>query len=113
MAIQVVFPTNTVSVTLDPLYQWDKGHTLSIVISEVPTRAEVHFTYPEIDDVLARPCTISGGIASVQIPDECFEQPKNITAWFYEMGTANGKTTRVITIPIIPRTRPPKTVLEV
>ena len=113
MAIKAVFPVGVASVTLKPLYQWDRGHTLEIHVSHTAPRVAVHFSYPGIDEAIACTCAISDGVATAPIPDVCFEQSQPITAWVYVMSATHGKTTKKITIPIIQRTRPPRKALEV
>ena len=44
MAIKVVFPANTSSITVAGLYQWDYGQTLEIECPEIGSEiVEVHF----------------------------------------------------------------------
>ena len=113
MAITAVFPVGVVSLTLPPSYQWDRGQTLEIHVNKLTPRVEVHYSYPGLDEAIACTCMVSDGVATVPIPDECFEQPQSITAWVYVMSPAQGKTIKKITIPIIKRTMPPRKALEV
>lgn len=113
MAISAVFPAGVVAVTLKPSYQWDRGQTLEIHVNKLTPRVEVHYSYPGLDEAIACTCTVADGVATAPIPDRCFEQSQPITAWVYVISTAQGKTIKKITIPIIKRTMPPRTVLEV
>lgn len=113
MAISVVFPAGATDVTLDPLYQWDKGHILEIRVDSASPGIEVHFAYRRLDEAIVSESSVSQGVVRVAIPDICFEQPDTITAWVYEVNGDGGKTTRTIVIPIIPRIRPPREAMEV
>ena len=113
MAITAIFPVGIVSVTLKPLYQWDRGHTLEIHMSEIAPRVEVHYSYPGIDEAIACTCTIADGVARSSIPDVCFEQSQPITAWVCVVSSTQGRTLKKITIPVIQRTMPPRKALEV
>lgn len=113
MAISAVFPTGVVVITLPPLYQWDKGHTLRIHVNPQYPCIEVHFSYSGLKEAITCTCTVTGDVATVSVPDSCFEQTETVTAWVFAKDEDSGKTTKTIRIPIIPRAKPPKEVLEV
>lgn len=113
MAISVVFPAGTTVVTLDPLYQWDIGHTLEIRVDSSSPQIEVHFAYSGLSEAMVGTSSLEKGVVRVSIPDICFEQSETINVWVYEINSVGGKTVRTIVIPIIPRTRPPREAMEV
>lgn len=109
MAVKVVFPTNTSSITVAGLYQWDYGQTLEIECSEIGSEiVEVHFACTGMTEAIVRPCTFSGGVGTVIIPDRCLEQTSPITAWIYKVDSTAGHTIKTITLPLTARTRPGK-----
>lgn len=113
MAITAVFPAGVVAITLNPLYQWDRGHTLHINVNQKYPCVEVHFSHSGLTEALTCTCAVSGDMAVVSIPDSCLEQTDTVTAWVFAKDEDSGKTTKTIRIPIIPRAKPPKEVLEV
>ena len=106
MAIKVLFPESTTSITLAPLYQWDYGQELEIEATSLPSVIEVHFACKGMNEAIVHTCSSVNNIATVAIPDKCLEQSNDITAWVYEIGDTSGRTIYSITIPITARTRP-------
>lgn len=125
MAIKATFENNKNETTVEGLYQWDYGQVLEIESLDFGTEiVEVHFACTNMTEAIVRPCTMTRGVGSVVIPDDCLEQTTSITAWVYTIecpqstqcahdtpcslcpsGT-QGKTRKVIHIPVIKRTRP-------
>lgn len=107
MAIKVNIPNGQNVATVSGLYQWDYGQVLEIESADLGSIvAEVHFACSSMSEAIVRPCTFSAGIGTVTIPDECFEQSSNITAWIYEISGTQGRTRKTLTIHVTARTRP-------
>lgn len=107
MAIKALFPSGQDAITVTGLYQWDYGQVLEIESFDMGSEiVEVHFACTNMSEAIVRPCTFSNGIGTVTIPDDCLEQSTPITAWIYEIEGTQGKTRKVITLPVIARTRP-------
>ncbi len=109
MAIKVVFPIGTTSISVGGLFQWDYGQVLEIESSEIGSEiVEVHFACPSMSEAIVRPCTFSNGVGTVTIPDQCLEQTNTITAWIFEIDGTQGHTAKTITLPLTARKRPAK-----
>lgn len=107
MAIKALFLSGKHDVTTDSLYQWDYGQKLEIEAVDLGTEeVEVHFACPNMSEAIVRPCYLTDGIGVVTIPDDCLEQSSPITAWVYEIAGTQGRTRKIIKIPVIARTRP-------
>ena len=107
MTIKVAFAPGESSATIDPLHQWDFGQFLEIESADFASgSAEAHFSCLEMTEAIVESCTVSNGCYTVKIPDSCLETGDDITAWIYEILGSNGKTTKIITIPVIARPRP-------
>ena len=108
MAIKATFLTGKNETETDSLYQWDYGQVLEIESAVLSSNTvEVHFACRNMSEAIVRVCTFSGdGIVTVAIPDDCLEQSSTITAWIYEIAGTQGRTSKVIRIPVIARTRP-------
>ena len=107
MAIKVNIPNGQNTATASGLYQWDYGQELEIESADLGSVvAEVHFACSSMSEAVVRPCTFSGGIGTVAIPDECLEQSSTISAWVYEISGTQGRTRKVITLPVTARARP-------
>lgn len=104
MVTKVVFPQGEATVTLEPMYQWDYGRKLEIDATGISTVVEVHFAHRGMTEAIAYTCSVKNNTITIPVPSSCLEQTNPILAWICE----NGITTREITIPIIQRTRPPK-----
>lgn len=105
--IQVTFPNGMDSVIVYGLTQWDYGQTLSISGITLADGTQVHFANSAVEKAIVK--TITGGV--VEVPDELLEQPFNITAWVYEIGsnegeTLEGETIKTISLPVSKRTKP-------
>lgn len=110
MAIKVVFPTGTDSVSVSGLFQWDYGQVLEIESAELGSEiVEVHFACPSMNEAIVRPCSFSNGVGTVTIPDQCLEQTSKITAWIFKIEGTQGRTIKTITLSVTGRTRPSKT----
>ncbi len=110
MVTKVVFPKGDTTITVEPMYQWDYGRQLEIDATDISTVVEVHFACRGMNETIAYACSVQNGVITVPVPVVCLEQTAPITAWIYEYVDGNGRTTKEITIPVIPRTRPPKSV---
>ena len=107
MAIKALIPAGQDDITVSGLYQWDYGQVLEIESIDLGSKvAEVHFACANMSEAIVRPCTFTMGVGTVAIPDDCLEQESSITAWVYEIEGTQGRTRKVITLPIIARTRP-------
>lgn len=104
MVTKVSFPQGGTTVTVEPMYQWDYGRKLEIDATGISTVVEIHFACRGMTESIAYTCSVKNGVLTVPIPSSCLEQTTPISAWI----VANGITTHEITIPITPRTRPPK-----
>lgn len=109
MAIKAEFLAGQTEKRVSALYQWDYGQTLEIESPDLSTLVEVHFACPEMKEAIVHVCSVTNGVATVAIPDRCLEQSNLITAWVYEIEGTSGATTKVIYIPVVARTRPPRT----
>lgn len=107
MAIKVLFPAGSNSVSVSGLFQWDYGRVLEIESADIGSEImEVHFSCESLPEAIVRPCSFSNGVGTVTIPDECLEQTATIRAWIYRVVGTEGYTIKTITIPITTRTRP-------
>lgn len=107
MAIKAFIPSGKDAITVSGLYQWDYGQVLEIESADMGSEVvEVHFACTSMSEAIVRPCTFTNGVGTVTIPDDCLEQASAITAWIYEIEGTQGKTRKVITLPVIARTRP-------
>ena len=107
MAIKALIPAGQDDITVSGLYQWDYGQVLEIESIDIGSEVvEVHFACIDMTEAIVRPCTFTAGVGTVAIPDDCLEQSSPITAWVYEIEGTQGRTRKVITLPIIARTRP-------
>lgn len=107
MTIKALFPLGQDSISVAGLYQWDYGQVLEIESADMGSEiVELHFSCSNMKEAIVRPCTLTNGIGTVTIPDDCLEQASPITAWIYEIKGTQGKTRKVITLPVIARTRP-------
>lgn len=107
MAVKALFLTGKNTTSTESLYQWDYGQVLEIEAPDLGSLlCEVHFACQGMSEAIVRPCTLSAGVGTVTIPDDCLEQSTPITAWIYEKGTTHGRTRCVISIPMIARARP-------
>lgn len=110
MAIKVSFPSDTDSVIVRGLYQWDYGQTLELELPDIGTEiAEVHFACEGMNEAIVRPCSFVNGLGSVTIPDHCLEQTTPIKAWIFRTDGTQGHTVKMVSLPVNARTRPAKT----
>ncbi|MBO7183970.1 MAG: hypothetical protein J6V49_07540 [Bacteroidales bacterium] len=107
MAIKALFLSGNHEVLTDSLYQWDYGQELEIEAVDLGSgEVEIHFACQNMTEAIVRPCYLTDGIGVVTIPDDCLEQSSLITAWVYEIAGTQGRTRKVVKIPVIARTRP-------
>lgn len=107
MAIKVNIPHGQNTATVSGLYQWDYGQELEIESTDLGTMiGEVHFACSAMSEAIVVSCSFVENVCTVTIPNECLEQSSTITAWIYEIAGTQGRTRKVITIPVTARTRP-------
>lgn len=106
MSIKAKFRTGEKAITVTSLYQWDYGQKLEIESADLPPLIEVHFACSGMNEAVVHSCSVDDGIAIVDIPNRCLEQTSAVTAWVYEIDETQGRTTKIITIPIVARIRP-------
>lgn len=99
---------NKNSESVSGFYKYDFGQVLEIEGLELPEQFEVHF-----QNGTGVPVTVKGtynsesGIATVSIPDECFQQEALVfDAWLWVENENSGKTLKTITFYLIDRERP-------
>lgn len=99
---------NKDSESVSGFYKYDHGQKLEIEGLELPKQFEVHF-----QNGTGTPVPESGtynsesGIATVPIPDECFQQEALVfDAWLWVENEKSGKTLKTITFYLIDRERP-------
>lgn len=99
---------NKDSESVSGFYKYDFGQVLEIEGLELPEQFEVHF-----QNGTGTPVTVNGtynsksGIATVPIPDECFQQEALVfDAWLWVENEQSGKTLKTITFYLIDRERP-------
>lgn len=99
---------NKDSESVSGFYKYDFGQVLEIEGLELPEQFEVHF-----QNGTGTPVTVNGtynsesGIATVPIPDECFQQEALVfDAWLWVENEKSGKTLKTITFYLIDRERP-------
>ena len=108
MAIIAAFTGGINEVTVNGLYQWDYGQTLTIQAGDIPAVAEVHFANKLHETAIVRAATMNTDLTSmtVAIPDELLEDPYDITAYVYYCGTGCANTAKIIHLPINRRAKP-------
>ncbi len=110
MTLKAIIPSGQTEITVNGLHQWDYGQKLEIHSADLGAIVEVHFACAGMKEAVVRVCEDTEGVAVATIPDRCLEQTTPITAWVFEKNkTENatvGLTTKTITLPIIPRTKP-------
>lgn len=106
MPIRAVFSLGQTDITVNGLHQWDYGQQLEIRADDLPGVIEVHFACAGMTEAAVRTCSIVNGVGTVAIPDDCLEQTSPILAWIYEIKGTTGKTTKTITLKVIPRAKP-------
>lgn len=106
MAIKIIFPADTASVTAPSLHQWDYGQTLEIESADLLPIVEVHFACVGMTEAIVRPCSVNNGLATVAIPDMCLEHSGTIMAWVFEINGTEGMTRKTISIPVKSRVKP-------
>lgn len=99
---------NKDSESVSGFYKYDFGQVLEIEGLELSEQFEVHF-----QNGTGVPVTVKGtynsesGIATVSIPDECFQQETLVfDAWLWVENENSGKTLKTITFYLIDRERP-------
>jgi hypothetical protein len=109
MSVRATFSADAKSVTTKALYQWDYGQRLEIEAADLPAIIEVHFSCSGMNEAIVTSCSVADGLGVVNIPNSCLEQSSQITAWVYEIEGTQGRTTKMIAIPVTARVRPGRT----
>ena len=104
MPILAQFTEGITEITVSGLYQWDYGQTIEIQYSSLTDSFEVHFANRRSATAHIRMGSTANRI--IPIPDALLEQPYDIIAWVYCVGNNEARTTRIIHIPVTPRTKP-------
>ena len=95
--INAVF-TDTDTITVFGLWQYDREQTLKIEGLELVEGTQVHFANCKSQTAIVK--AVTGGM--VEIPEELLMQPYNITAWLY----GDNETLKTIILPLQKRTKP-------
>jgi len=109
MNIKAIFPAGVTELMVNGLHQWDYGRVLEIQADDLPAALEVHFACAGMTEAVVRACSAVDGVATAVIPDECIEQTTPVFAWVFVIDDTTGLTTKKITLPVIPRTKPQST----
>lgn len=96
----------------DSLYQWDINRVLSVSGLNLSVAPEVHFSNSNMDKAIVRQATLTDNVVSVQIPNSILQYPLTINAHIgiYEDNTF--KVVELVSIPVIPKTKPSDYKLE-
>ena len=95
--ISAVF-TDTDTITVFGLWQYDREQTLKIEGLELVEGTQVHFANCKSQTATVK--AVTGGM--VEIPEELLMQPYNINAWLY----GDNETLKTIILPLQKRTKP-------
>ena len=95
--INAVF-TDTDTITVFGLWQYDQEQTLKIEGLELVEGTQVHFANCKSQTAIVK--SVTGG--RVEIPEELLMQHQNITAWLY----GDNETLKTIILPLQKRTKP-------
>lgn len=95
--INAVF-TDTDTITVFGLWQYDREQTLKIEGLELVEGTQVHFANCKSQTAIVK--AVTGGM--VEIPEELLMQPYNITAWLY----GDNETLKTIILPLQKRPKP-------
>ena len=91
----------------EKIYRWNYGEKLEICGLYLPPAVEIHFTFKgKKGDAIRRIGTTVDKITTVYIPEEALEQQEDIKAYVYVSSKEEGRTEKVIKIPMIDRARP-------
>lgn len=106
MGIKAVFPAGVTEITVHGLHQWDRGQTLEIHDSTLPSVIEVHFANCDAREAVVHSAPVTNGVATVSIPNECLIKTTPMMVWIYEIARTSGRTVRTIRVPLTPRAKP-------
>jgi hypothetical protein len=98
--------TGDSTVVTDALYRYDLNQKLKIYNSGLTSAPAVHFANKKSAEALVVQSTISGGIITVDIPNQLLEMPFEIVAFVYTEVNNVGTTVDKIRIPVIDRPKP-------
>lgn len=105
--INVSFSLNCCATTVTPRYQWDKGVVLCIKNIQPKESVFLHCSF-EGQRTPAYVMTMELKDRNLYgvIPDEMFQQAKQIRCYLYMDNSENGTTIFEVAIPVIPRAKP-------
>lgn len=98
--------TGDSTVVTDALYRYDLNQKLKIFNSGLTSAPAVHFANKKSVEALVVQSTISGGVITVDIPNQLLEMPFEIVAFVYTEVNNVGTTIDKIRIPVIDRPKP-------
>ena len=98
--------TGDSTVVTDALYRYDLNQKLKIFNSGLTSAPAVHFANKKSVEALVVQSTISGGVITVDIPNQLLEMPFEIVAFVYTEVDNVGTTIDKIRIPVIDRPKP-------
>lgn len=106
MGLTVNFPTGVDEITVQGLTQWDKGQTIEIHCTTLPTVFQMHFACKNRTEAIVVSGTMSNNVGTVSIPDALLRQATDLKAWVYTIGENTGETVKTINLPITARAKP-------
>lgn len=98
--------TGDSTVVTDALYRYDLNQKLKINNSGLTSAPAVHFANKKSTEALVVQSTLSGGVVTVDIPNQLLEMPFEIMAFVYTEVNNVGTTVDKIRIPVIDRPKP-------
>lgn len=98
--------TGDSTVVTDALYRYDLNQKLKIFNSGLTSAPAIHFANKKSVEALVVQSTISGGVITVDIPNQLLEMPFEIVAFVYTEVDNVGTTIDKIRIPVIDRPKP-------
>lgn len=103
--IQSNFTGDSTTVT-DALHRYDLNQKLKIAKANLTAAPAVHFANKKSAEALVVQSTYSGGVITVDIPNQLLEMPFEIVAYIYTEVDNVGTTIDKIRIPVIDRPKP-------
>ena len=105
--INVSFSPNCCAITVAPRYQWDKGVVLCIKNIQPKESVFLHCSFEgQRTPAYVMTTELKDGNLYGVIPDEMFQQVKQIRCYLYMDNSENGTTIFEVAIPVIPRAKP-------
>lgn len=105
--INVSFSPNCCAITVTPRYQWDKGVVLCIKNIQPKESVFLHCSFEgQRTPAYVMTTELKDGNLYGVIPDEMFQQEKQIRCYLYMDNGESGTTIFKVAIPVIPRAKP-------